>query len=119
MEARAAAEQLSAVAMKLIDRLHWADFEVLAELLLTRSGWQRTSRLGGNREDVDFVLKNRTINEHAFVQVKSRATQAVLNDSLKQFRTSGMDRFYFVCHRTVGIFRLASESRRLIPVAGA
>jgi hypothetical protein len=98
VEAHAAAEQLTAVAMKLIERLHWADFEVLSELLLTRSGWQRTSKLGGNQEDVDFILKNPTINERAFVQVKSKASQAVLNDSLKQFTGSGMDRFYFVCH---------------------
>ena len=36
------------------------------------------------------------------MQVKSRATPAVLADYLDRFERSGMDRLFFVCHSPAG-----------------
>ena len=46
-----------------------------------------------------MVLEQPTIGEKAFVQVKSKAGQAVLDDYAGRFRRSGAyDRMFFVCH---------------------
>ncbi|WP_409566923.1 restriction endonuclease [Methylobacterium sp. J-048] len=87
----------------LIAGLHWADFEVLADLLMARSGWQRVSALGGSQADVDLVVEQPATGERGFVQVKSRATQAVLDASIGAYRASGAyQRMFFVCHSPVG-----------------
>ena len=31
----------------MIAELHWADFEIMVDLIFARGGWQRTSVLGG------------------------------------------------------------------------
>ena len=49
--------------------------------------------------------------ESAFVQVKSQASQAVLDDYLQRFRASGDDRFFFVCHTAQGALALPNEPR--------
>lgn len=97
--ARAARDEASAAAEALIAGLHWADFEVLADLLLSRSGWQRVSDLGKTQADVDLIIEQPATGERGFVQVKSRATQAVLDGSIAAYRASGAyARMFFVCH---------------------
>ena len=99
-EARAA---MIAVATEMISGLHWADFETLVDLIFARTGWQRISRVGGTQADTDLVLEQPTTGETAFVQVKSKAGQAVLNDYIGRFRRSGTyDRMFFVCHSPAG-----------------
>lgn len=93
-----ARQQLIEVAEALIQALHWADFETLVDLLFARGGWHRSSRLGGTVADVDLLLDHPLTGERAFVQVKSQATQAVLDDYLQRARASQCDRFFFVCH---------------------
>ena len=79
--------------------LHWADFETPVDLIFARSGWQRISRVGGTQADVDLVLEQPATGETAFVQVKSRAGQSVLDDYIGRFkRRGGYDRMFFVCH---------------------
>lgn len=99
------------VAVQMIRELHWGDFETLSDLIFARSGWQRSSRLGGTQADVDLVLEQPTTGERAFVQVKSKADQAVLDDYLQRYRASGYDRFFFVCHSAKGRLSLPSEPR--------
>ena len=99
-EARAA---MIAVATDMISGLHWADFETLVDLIFARAGWQRISRVGGTQADTDLVLEQPTTGEIAFVQIKSKAAQAVLDDYIGRFRRSGTyDRMFFICHSPTG-----------------
>lgn len=122
--ARQAQETMVAVAIDMIQMLHWADYETLVDLIFSRSGWQRTTRVGARLIDVDIVMEQPTTGESAFVQVKSKASQKVLTDYLQRFRESGHDHFFFVCHSASGSLRLPDErglhlleGRRLAEVA--
>ena len=95
------------VATEMISGLHWADFETLVDLIFSRSGWQRISRVGGTQADTDLVVEHPTTGEIAFVQVKSKAGQAVLDDYKDRFRRGGIyDRMFFVCHSPIGTLSL-------------
>src|SRR5258708_7722019 len=56
---------------KLVKRLHERDFELLVDLILTRTGWMRLAETGGTTEGVDIEVQNATAEEIAFVQVKA------------------------------------------------
>ena len=63
---------------------------------------------GGTQKDVDLILEQPATGERAFVQVKSKAGQAVLDDYVDKFRRSGAyQRMFFVCHSPKGA--LATE----------
>jgi len=103
IQARLAKEKMLKAATEMIQDLHWADFEVMVELIFARTGWQRISRLGGTMKDVDLSLRHPTIGETAFVQVKSRADQTILDDYIQRFVSSEIyDRLFFVCHSIKG-----------------
>jgi hypothetical protein len=68
-----ARDVLVSVAAEMIEGLHWADFETMVDLIFSRSGWQRVSRVGSSMKDVDLLLQQPTTGETAFVQVKSSA----------------------------------------------
>ncbi len=88
---------------RMIARLHWAEFETMVDLIFARSGWQRISRLGGTQKDVDLVLQQPATGEMAWVQVKSKARQAVLDDYINRFRENGgQGRLFFVCRSPRG-----------------
>ncbi len=88
---------------KLVKRLHERDFELLIDLILTRTGWMRLAEAGGTTEGVDIEVQNATADEIAFVQVKSRAAQAVLDDYVERFRArrDRYDRMIFAVHSAV------------------
>lgn len=108
-EAGQARACMMAVAVKMIRGLHWADFETLADLIFARSGWQRSTPVGEGLADIDILMEQPTTGETAFVQVKSKADQGVLDDYLNRFRASGYNRFFFVCHSTRGVLALPNE----------
>lgn len=98
-EAEAARAALHAVAVKLIATLHWRDFELLVDLIFARSGWQRISEVGGTQKDTDLRLLQPTTGDRAFVQVKSKADQDVLDKSIARFQATGdFSHMFFVCH---------------------
>lgn len=106
-EAAALREQMRDVALRMIRLLHWAEFETLVDLIFTRSGWRRSSTLGGEQADVDMILDNASTRETAWVQVKTGTQQAELDDYLARFTRDGSyDRFFFVCHSPTGPLRL-------------
>lgn len=107
--AATARSAMIAVAVEMIRGLHWADFETLTDLIFARAGWQRSTRVGETLTDIDLVMQQPTTDEVAFVQVKSTANQAVLDDYLERFRRSGHDRFFFVCHTAQGRLALPDE----------
>lgn len=82
-----------------IAKLHQTDFETLADVIFARSGWHRTSALGGTLEFIDLAIEQPATGERGAVQVKSRADQAVLDDYIKRFDEAGtFERLFFVCH---------------------
>jgi hypothetical protein len=82
MQARAA---VIAAADKLIGSLHQDDFETMVDLILNRSGWHRVSALGGIQKDADMIVEQAVTGETAFVQVKSQASQSVLESYIRIF----------------------------------
>ena len=97
--------------MKTITRLTPQDFEQLIDLILVRTGWARISTLGKTREGIDIEAKNLAADEIAFVQVKSAATQAVLDDYVARFnaRREYYARMIFAVHTPHGKLSLPNE----------
>jgi hypothetical protein len=60
----------------LIRGLHWRDFELLVELVMTQGGWRRVSATGGTQHTTDLELELPLTGERAIVQVKSRLDQS-------------------------------------------
>ena len=96
---------------KMVTRLSWQDFEQLIDLILTRTGWARLSTLGKTLKGIDLEVENRTTDEIAFVQVKSAASQKVLNDYVEQF-TNQRDRYtrmIFAVHSPSGELKAPAD----------
>ena len=96
---------------KLVARLGDKDFELLIDLILSRTGWARLAKLGGATEGIDVEVENVSSDEIAFVQVKSTASQSVLDDYVSRFNAR-RDRY----HRM--IFAVHSPKGALTPPAG-
>lgn len=112
--------QQEALAVKMIAQLDWRDFETLVDLVLTRSGWRRGSNVGDGEVDVDLLLDNPSTGETAWVQVKSTASQATLEDYLARFERDGSaERFYFVCHSPNGVLTMPPGRARHLWVGTA
>jgi hypothetical protein len=97
--------------VKLIMRLGDRDFELLIDLILSRTGWVRVAKLGGATEGIDVEAENITANEIAFVQVKSSADQRVLNDYVHRYdeRRDRYQRMIFAVHSPVGSFKQPTD----------
>lgn len=99
LAAQTASASLADSFAALIRQLHWADFELLVDLIFARAGWRRTSRLGGTLKDHDLILEQPITGEKISVQVKSKASQQVLDRYVETFITNGYaDRLFFICH---------------------
>ena len=61
--ATAARSAMIVSARAIIAELHWADFEVMVDLILARGGWQRVSVLGGTMADIDLLIEQPTLGE--------------------------------------------------------
>jgi len=83
----------------IVRQLHWADFELLVDLLFARAGWRRVSTLGGTMKNNDLIVEQAATGERASVQVKSAADQRVFDTCVAEFEASPLsNRFFFVCH---------------------
>jgi hypothetical protein len=102
--AREAKAQLVASTKPLIKTLQPNEFETLIELIFARSGWIRTTSVGGNQRTTDLDLINPITEDKAFVQVKSQAGQNELNDYVSRLINEKPDfkRLYFVVHTIRG-----------------
>ena len=87
---------------KLVARLRDKDFEVLIDLILSRTGWVRLAKVGGTTEGIDIEAENASTDEIAFVQIKSSAEQAVLDKYVADFneRRSRYTRMIFAVHKS-------------------
>ena len=109
-EARAAAlarQNYEDAIAKLVKRLRDRDFELLVDLILSRTGWARLAKLGGVTEGIDIEVENITSDEIAFVQVKSAATQNILDDYVSRFndRRDRYHRMIFAVHSPTGALK--------------
>lgn len=96
-------KDLSDLLQEAITHLHWHDFETLVDIMFARSGWHRTSVLGGHQKTVDLEVEQVTTGEIAAVQVKSTASQKTLDGYIKRVDETGrFTRFFFVCHSPTG-----------------
>ncbi len=73
---RAARLTLIDAVIPLVRGLHWKDFELLVELVMTHGGWRRVSATGGTQQTTDLELELPLTGERALVQVKSRLDQS-------------------------------------------
>jgi hypothetical protein len=69
---RVARSKLIETLIPLIPGLHWKDFELLVELVMTQGGWRRVSATGGTQHTIDLELELPLTGERALVQVKSQ-----------------------------------------------
>lgn len=91
--------EMTTLAARLIAQLDWRDFETLVDLILTRSGWRRGSKVGDGEVDVDMLYDNPSTGETAWVQVKSSASSKTLADYHGRFTRDGScQHFFFACH---------------------
>jgi hypothetical protein len=103
---------LTAITEGMIRKLDWKDFETLVDLIFCRGGWQRIGQLGGEQADVDLVLRQPITGETAWVQIKSRSSQAEFEDYHGRFRREGVcDHFFFVYHSAPKPLRPAADQR--------
>lgn len=89
----------------MVRRLHWKDFELLIDLVFARTGWTRISVLGATQKGIDMEVRNLAADEIAFVQVKSSADQAALDDYIEQFEAQSdrYARMIFAVHTPHGL----------------
>jgi hypothetical protein len=113
-QAAALRADMTAIVGRLIGELHFAEFEVLIDLIFTRGGWRRTSLLGKDMPDVDLIVEQPLTGETAWVQVKTGSHQAELVDYLRRFARDGRcDRFVFACAKPRDGIALPQEHPRL------
>ena len=90
--------------------LDWRDFEIMVDLLFARGGWQLQSALGEGEVDIDLLLDDPSTNETAWMQIKSSASQATLDDYLERYGRDGTaEHFYFTVHPLKGSLSLPAE----------
>ncbi len=73
---------MRASALDLMRQLGPRDFETLIDLVFSRSGWQRQGVVGKTQKALDLDLLLPTTGDRAFVQVKSKTSQADLAEYL-------------------------------------
>lgn len=98
------------MALAMIAGLDWRDFEIMVDLLFANGGWRRQSALAAGEVDIDLLLDNPVTREVAWVQVKSTAGEAMLEDYLERFKRDGSAaHFFFVCHTPAVPLRAPAE----------
>ena len=96
--AKDAKDDLLTTVVDVLKLLTWQDFEALVDLIFARSGWQRIGVTGGTQKTVDLELLLPTTGERAFVQVKSKTSQAQLDDYIDCLSHREESRMFYVYH---------------------
>lgn len=99
VEIEATEQRLVEQILSMVRLLSPEDFELMVELIFSRSGWQRQLRTGGTLKTIDLELLLPTTGERAFVQVKSRTDQAEFEAYAAAFAASdAYQRMFYVWH---------------------
>lgn len=95
----AAVVEIKVAIQGMLTLLRPKDFELLVDLVFTSSGWRRLGPVGNVQKTLDLDIVLPSTGERAFVQVKSRATDADLADYIQRFEDLGIfSRMFFVQH---------------------
>ncbi len=78
------------------------EFELLVDLVFTRSGWRRISVVGKSKEYSDFDLEDPITHDMYSVQVKSKANEKDFKIYRDAFRGRSYRRLFFVVHTPQG-----------------
>lgn len=97
---------------KMTKKLQPNDFELLVDLIFSKSGWQRTSVLGKTMKDTDINMFLPSTGEEAVVQVKSNTYQAELECYLENL--SGRANKIFYVYHTGAIEQIKEDGIYLI-----
>ena len=96
---RTARSELIETLIPLIPGLHWKDFELLVELVMTQGGWRRVSATGGTQHTIDLELELPLTGERTLVQVKSRLDQKTAETVATDLtEAAGGSRVFIVYH---------------------
>jgi hypothetical protein len=99
----------------LIRGLHWRDFELLVELVMTQGGWRRVSATGGVQDTVDLQLELPLTGERALVQVKSTLNQGTADEVAAELaEAAGGARAFLVYHTAPDQLSVNQEDVTLI-----
>lgn len=101
-KAKAVRTELLKACETLITLLPWPDFELLADLVFTQSGWRRVGSLGGTQKTADIELIQPMTGERAIVQVKSTTSAKELATYEEDFSGMAADRYFYVWHTCKG-----------------
>lgn len=97
--AKSSLEKLKSDVEDLIKGLWWHDFELLIDLIFSKSGWQRFSVLGKTEKDIDLDVYSPATQKRAFVQIKSTTTRTELEAYIDTFNEyEQFDEIYFIYH---------------------
>ena len=79
--------------------LHWKDFELLVELVMTQGGWRRVSATGGTQKTIDLELELPFTGARALVQIKSELSQGEVTKVTKELTEAAEGRRVFLVYR--------------------
>jgi hypothetical protein len=112
---RTARLKLIDVLTPLIRGLHWKDFELLVELVMTQGGWRRVSARGGTQHTTDLELELPLTGERALVQVKSSLDQNTAGKiTAGLIEAAGDARVFIVYHTRHGQVSIEKNNVTLI-----
>lgn len=81
-----------------IQMLNDHDFEILVDMLLTKSGWLRVGECGGTQKAIDMQYRIPITNETIYVQVKSVLDDNIVNKALKKLTELFSDKENVTCY---------------------
>ena len=93
-----AKKQIPNLVIPVIQMLNDHDFEILVDMLLTKSGWLRIGELGGTVKAIDIEYLIPVENKQVFVQVKSVISERVCKEALKLLSDELANRANITCY---------------------
>lgn len=81
-----------------IQMLNDHDFEILVDMLLTKSGWRRVGEVGGTQKAIDMQYRIPITNETIYVQVKSVLDDNIVNKAIKKLTELFSDKENVTCY---------------------
>ena len=93
-----AKKQIPNLVIPVIQMLNDHDFEILVDMLLTKSGWLRIGELGGTVKAIDMEYLIPVENKQVFVQVKSVISDRVCKEALKLLSDELADKPNIICY---------------------
>jgi hypothetical protein len=99
-EAEKLTQDIHAVIVRMLRLLTWQDFELLVDLVFSKSGWLRQGVVGKTEKTVDMEVLLPSTGERAFVQVKSSTNQKEFDEEYREpfSHMDNFDRMFYVYH---------------------